>query len=218
LSDKLNALIIGEFDRDNMANLLAKSTMIDSITSSLKINETWVNNFDLFVFTGGADITPQLYGENNRYSGIDPSRDQYDLYYLRIADKLHKKIFGVCRGHQLINAYFGGKLYQDIGSDAISHRYHNSIHPLVVRDDFPQMFVNSTHHQGVSVVGDNFIPLAFSPYGDGVVEASRRGNQIFSCQFHPEYDSSFPGPSNAPFMDYFNKFLSSNLYDYSEGA
>jgi putative glutamine amidotransferase len=217
----LNALIIGEFDHNNMSDLLSKSNMIGYTNTSTRVPLLSVSDYGLFVFTGGADVTPMLYGEKNTYSSIDPARDQYDLFYLRMADQLHKKIFGVCRGHQLINAYFGGKLCQDTRYSSTSHRYHDEIHRLIVRDDpvdlFPEMVVNSTHHQGVVVGAWDSMPLAFSPYGDNVIEANRIGNRVFSCQFHPEY-SSFPAASLPLFLDYFNKFLSSNLYDYSRGA
>jgi putative glutamine amidotransferase len=79
--------------------------------------EQYLNEMDGFVFQGGADISPSTYGdemiENGRWPG-DRHRDQYELKIMDWAFKNKKPIFGICRGFQLLNVYFGGKMYQDL--------------------------------------------------------------------------------------------------------
>ncbi len=51
---------------------------------------------DGFVLTGGGDI------------GSEPLRDETEFALLKYALEVSLPVFGVCRGMQLVNAYFGG--------------------------------------------------------------------------------------------------------------
>jgi len=140
----------------------------------------------LVIFTGGADINPEIYNQKNTYSYFDPKRDEAELKVLEFALKLNKKILGVCRGHQLINAYLGGELVQDINRDL--NQYHGSGHKLIFLEQdslIKKMFkrVNSLHHQGVIKAGEGLIPT--SEY-KGVFE-SCESKDIITVQFHPEF-------------------------------
>src|SRR3972149_11624347 len=73
-----------------------------------------IEEFNLVIFSGGEDINPEIYGEKNRYSTYNSLRDKIELYWLEKCIQSSRKILGVCRGHQLINAYLGGKLVQDL--------------------------------------------------------------------------------------------------------
>src|SRR3989304_5002170 len=65
---------------------------------------------DLIIFSGGEDINPEIYKQENTESrGINLKRDEYELAVLHYAKKWGTKLLGVCRGHQLLNAYFGGQ-------------------------------------------------------------------------------------------------------------
>lgn len=145
-----------------------------------------INEYSLIIFSGGADINPAIYGEENRYSGFNPRRDEIELNILKLALESNIKIIGICRGHQLINAYLGGKLAQDLGIDLGA--YHGSYHNLeylndgVIQELFPHE-VNSIHHQGVIKVGGGLTPT--SSY-KGVYE-STESDRIISVQWHPEW-------------------------------
>lgn len=149
-------------------------------------NESTVDDSDLIIFSGGEDISPQIYGEKNTSSYPNPRRDAIELKILEECLKLNKKILGVCRGHQLINAYLGGKMVQDLYYDL--DETHEGIHKLefltensTIKDYFT--FVNSLHHQGVIQAGKNLIPT--STY-KGVLESCENEN-IITTQFHPEF-------------------------------
>src|SRR5690606_5301191 len=99
-----------------------------------------LSEMDGFVFQGGNDVAPQSYGEEpileGRWMG-DAYRDQYELKIMDYAVKAGKPVFGICRGLQLMNVYFGGSLYQDIATqkeDAILHRdaeqYDHLLHAI----------------------------------------------------------------------------------------
>ena len=127
-------------------------------------------DIDLIVFSGGADISPSLYGEKNYASYVNPHRDSVEQDVYKFAGG-NIPVFGICRGHQLLNALAGGKLTQNI------RRPHGSRHYL---DN--GLVVNSYHHQGVIET-----PLEIVASYDGVAEITQ-GMNIFSVQFHPEFE------------------------------
>ena len=155
----------------------------------------------LVIFTGGADINPAIYRQKNRHSMFNPLRDTAEIEVLRRALSMGKKVLGVCRGHQLINAWLGGELVQDIGIEL--NTVHGSDHALEVVDEsgvIPNIYneVNSMHHQGVIKVGEG---LRATTYWKGIYE-STEGDNILTVQFHPEW------------MYTHNTFAEITLWDY----
>lgn len=155
----------------------------------------------LVIFTGGEDINPAIYRQKNRYSLYYPLRDTAEIEVLRRALSMGKKVLGVCRGHQLINAWLGGDLVQDIETEL--NTYHDGQHALEVVDEggvIPNIYneVNSMHHQGVIKVGEGLRPTT---YWKGVYE-STEGDDILTVQFHPEW------------MYTHNTFAELTLWDY----
>jgi putative glutamine amidotransferase len=144
-----------------------------------------VKDFDLIIFSGGQDINPEIYNEELTFThGFSLERDEIELNILEQALNLNKKILGVCRGHQLVNAYLGGKLYQDMfmetGADHInSHRLDFGSTMLKLYFSY----VNSLHHQAVKVVGKGL--RSTSKY-NGIIE-STEGENIITVQWHPEF-------------------------------
>ena len=68
-----------------------------------------------FLFTGGHDVSPDLYGEVSLKDMVSSCRrrDEMESYILRKAIKADKPILGICRGIQFINAALGGTLYEE---------------------------------------------------------------------------------------------------------
>ena len=160
-----------------------------------------LDNAKLVIFTGGADINPAIYGQANKFSSFVPERDTAEIEVLRRCLVMGKKILGICRGHQLINAYLGGMLVQDITAQL--NVVHDADHELEVVDEgglIPSVFsgiVNSLHHQGVVRCGEGLRPTT---YWKGVYE-STENDQILTTQFHPEW------------MHYHDNALGLNLWE-----
>jgi microsomal dipeptidase-like Zn-dependent dipeptidase/gamma-glutamyl-gamma-aminobutyrate hydrolase PuuD len=168
---------------------------------------------DGLLLTGGADVNPLFLGEEpvRSLSDINPQRDRFELLLTRLAADRQIPILGICRGIQVMNAAFGGTLYQDIYSQAtppegapadaqplLKHSQQlargiasHSVH-LVEGSLLAQLFatdrlpVNSFHHQAVKEAAPGFRVAARS--ADGVVEAieSTEYKSMLGVQWHPE--------------------------------
>ena len=96
-------------DAGGLPVVLFPETDTGNIRTSLKL-------CDGLVFSGGEDVNPALYGENNDrgLSNCCDERDLSEMMFLKEAMALKMPIFGICRGIQSLNVALGGTLYQDI--------------------------------------------------------------------------------------------------------
>lgn len=96
---------------------------------------------DLIVFTGGADVTPGLYGHPaHPYTGNDVYRDTVESQVFEKALILNIPMVGICRGGQFLNVMSGGEMYQHVEAHIGSHEITDVLTGDVV-------YVSSTHHQ-----------------------------------------------------------------------
>jgi len=167
----------------------------------------YVDALDGLLLQGGADMSPKSYGEtpiNPLWSG-DEVRDAYEIELFHEFVTQGKPVFGICRGHQLINVALGGKLYQDIitqcGDQGCVHRdeakYDQTFHSMRILPHtwlgrlYPNVEtarVNSIHHQGIKQLGEGLVAEAMSE-PDSVIEAIRWEGHSFvvGVQWHPEF-------------------------------
>ena len=141
---------------------------------------------------GGADIDPRLYGEKRTWARpVAPDRDAVESELVSWALAEGKPLMGICRGHQMIAAMAGGKLYQDIASDA--KVLHSNFYHRIRLDTRSRLagavggwsLVNSYHHQAVRVVPPGWRVAAES--FDAVIEAIEHPRlPVVSVQWHPE--------------------------------
>jgi len=96
---------------------------------------------DLLCFTGGADVSPELYGEENVGSYCSPERDKYEEKVFDWAYDHDVPMVGICRGGQFLNVMNGGKMWQDVDNHAIS-----GTHKAMCKY-WGEIMVSSTHHQ-----------------------------------------------------------------------
>lgn len=96
---------------------------------------------DMLVLTGGADISPSLYGEEPIFEGwYNTSRDEAEWAAIEQASKMGILMFGICRGGQLLNVFNGGKLWQHI----VGHGRDHHIKDIVTGET---VTTSSVHHQ-----------------------------------------------------------------------
>lgn len=149
---------------------------------------------------GGGDIDPAFLGvEDCGSRDVDLARDLAEFALVRVFIAQKKPIFGICRGHQVLNTALGGSLLQDIGLSL--ERFHSPVplglhldvvHSIVTQEESllarlygPVAMVNSWHHQAVEREGEGMQVTARSE--SGLIEATEHEKlPLFSVQFHPE--------------------------------
>ncbi len=151
---------------------------------------------DALLLTGGDDVNPKLYGEENMHSeGIDDKLDEDEYKLIEHFYENDKAILGICRGAQILNVYFGGSLIQHLDESDKHSRMggdFDKVHMVtLLKDSFlkniygKEFYTNSAHHQAVKVNAKCFDILAES--GDKVIECMKHKNgKILAVQWHPE--------------------------------
>lgn len=169
-----------------------------------------VARIDGLLVSGGADVDPSTYGEEQAGSrGCDANRDRYEISVIRAAREARCPVFGICRGLQIMNVAYGGTLHQHIYDHFTTGiRHHRDpdgnegFHEVSIVDTCRSgegeaaslsavlgnstVRVNSTHHQAIDRVGNGLGVAAVAP--DGVIEAivSTTDRCVSGVQWHPE--------------------------------
>lgn len=157
----------------------------------------YVETMDGFLFSGGVDLDPVMYGEEKQFDSveIDAERDAFEAAAFPLILASGKPILGICRGIQAINVFMGGTLYQHMEG----HRQDvpgvnrtqtlrvvegTYLHALTGKDSIR---VNTFHHQNVKELAPGLVAQAVSE--DGFIEAIHDPSRkfLFGVQFHPEY-------------------------------
>jgi putative glutamine amidotransferase len=164
----------------------------------------YVDFLDGLIVSGGGDISPISYREVDTGQSYDVNveTDGFELELIHEAAKQKLPTFGICRGFQLLQVAFGGKMLQDLHETFPNHpvtkgsadEILNQRHSLDFSKDsiFSQIYggirysVNTIHHQCVQSVGKGFKAVGWSE--DGIIEAVESETSWFALgvQWHPE--------------------------------
>lgn len=111
-----------------------------------------LDDADVVLFTGGADVTPDLYNEPCMpKTNFDRLRDQKEQAIYEAAKTLEIPMVGICRGGQFLNVMNGGSMFQHVTGHAMpgTHLARIEIPPYGGRDKSIRRTINvtSTHHQ-----------------------------------------------------------------------
>lgn len=168
-----------------------------------------IDYFDGFLFTGGPDIDPFLFGEEPiRECGVVlAERDYLEQTIFEAAYKANKPMLGICRGIQAFNIFLGGTIYQDLkaqfkgalighyqksADDVLTHTvsicYDSLLGQILTKEEIR---VNSFHHQAIKTLAPALKTAANSK--DSVIEAVYDPSKKFllGVQWHPEHLYSF---------------------------
>lgn len=164
---------------------------------SLSLEE--IELFDGLLLPGGGDVDPSFFNAENAGSeNIDMALDMAQFAILSEFVNAEKPVLGICRGHQVINIYFGGSLIQDLGAAGnATHRFAeetgDKVHTTtaVAGSYIATLYgeapfaTNSAHHQAIDKLGRGLI--AVQTAADGVNEAiAHESLPIYGVQWHPE--------------------------------
>jgi putative glutamine amidotransferase len=163
------------------------------------IEET-LDALDGVVFSGGADLDPELYGQepHAETKGVQGERDRGELALLQAALTRDMPVLAVCRGSQVLNVALGGDLVQHlpevVGDEKHKHTpgeyadHEVDVDPdtrlgALIGDRAP---VKSHHHQGFGRLGEGLRESARAE--DGTLEALEDPSRRFALGvlWHPE--------------------------------
>ena len=180
------------------------------VTSPLKFFRK-PEEFSLVLFTGGADVSPELYGDTSP-AGMcsdSPIRDAEEKKIFDFAVANDVRCAGICRGVQFINVMSGGKMIHHLEKHAGQDHTTSLLDGTVIR-------TNSFHHQMIlppedAVViataehklSDLYIGKADRPVeyvGDEIESAIFPNTKTFGVQWHPEWMQ----PDSAGYKFFFN--------------
>ena len=177
-----------------------------------------MRNVGGLLICGGPDVDPVLYGEEPDPDAglvLNKALDDLELRILQYALDLDMPVLAICRGMQLMNVAFGGKLIQDLPnhrSEKIEDRWvpvsHNiyiapgaKTAPVIGMAGFFK--VNSLHHQGLKEA-QRAPRLMTSAYEveDGLIEGleSPEHSWVIGLQCHPERQDEVPKMFNNLFL------------------
>ena len=159
---------------------------------------------DGFLFCGGDDISPRLFGEDllTDRGHTDTRTDQFHLDFMKHILSTSLPVFGICRGMQVLNVALGGTLIQDISLRNVpslnhmqisknredsSHRVSFSRDSLLYRICGSYLETNSFHHQCIRQPGRDLRITGVT--ADGVAESIESTKRKFCAgvQWHPEH-------------------------------
>ena len=188
---KVRILLSGQ---NNMQNYVDAVTAAGGEATAKYLPEI-TTDYDGLILCGGSDMDPKYYHEEiNGSVGIDRQRDAVEFALLKAFVDAGKPVLGICKGHQVINVFFGGSLHQDIPEKPLhtGGQGFDLIHPVSAAEGSvlhglygPSFVVNSSHHQAVKRLGDG---LRATALWDGkYIEAFEHSAlAVYGVQFHPE--------------------------------
>jgi putative glutamine amidotransferase len=167
--------------------------------SEVALEET-LDALDGLLFSGGADLDPELYGADPHpeTNGVRPERDRAEIVLLEAALERDMPVLAVCRGSQVFNVARGGDLVQHL-PDVVGDEKHKHTPGVFADHDVDVMAgtrlgqllgdrapVKSHHHQGYGRLGEGLVESAKAE--DGTIEAFEDPSHRFALGvlWHPE--------------------------------
>ena len=133
------------------------------LIKSKSVIQEYVELCDGFLFCGGGDITPLLFGQEpaTNVGKTDITLDLFQIRLMKAVLEADKPVLAICRGMQVLNVACGGTIYQDINLvdfETINHM-QNSIsrrdisHKVIFEpDSMTKKYWGHLHTQTVFII------------------------------------------------------------------
>jgi N5-(cytidine 5'-diphosphoramidyl)-L-glutamine hydrolase len=147
--------------------------------------------------------------------GSAPERDQTETQIITHGIAHQTPILGICRGHQVINAYFAGKICENIKQKTqVHHVAQEHTVELVAPFGNGTLAVNSFHNQGIFPEDLSLALKSFAQSPDAVIEGLYHPQlPIIGIQWHPER----PTPSTHFDTPLITKLFQEGAFWHSQG-
>ena len=166
------------------------------IPNKLHNAENFLNEIkiDGLVLSGGDNI------------GDDPERDITEKKLIDFAISKKIPILGVCRGMQVLNEYFGGKIIFNESNAHVTKNHFVEITDSKISKftDSTRLKVNSFHHNqiNIDILGKKLTSFAISNNDKTIEGFCHDDFPIVGVMWHPERDNSNPDQINLLKMIY----------------
>ncbi len=151
------------------------------------ILEAWkMLNLDGLILSGGNTLA-EYADETDAPESLSRDRDTFEQVLMKVALSTSTPIFGVCRGLQVINVHYNGRLSKVRGHAGTRHRL---IKESSVTDIKLPLIVNSFHDCAISRndLGEELIPIAYDSE-DNIEAVCNPHDKILGIMWHPERES-----------------------------
>lgn len=142
-----------------------------------------IKQFDIkgFILTGGNNLDKKYYINNENIKDNFKQRDDKEFEILDYSIKHNLKILGTCRGCQIINSYFKGKI------EKLDKNIHIAqAHKVNINNN--QLSFNSYHEFGITKnnIGENLIIKGICELDNSIEYIEHNKNNITGIMWHPE--------------------------------
>lgn len=191
----------GSVFQDAVKEMIESPAGLDAI--SLKIDQDENTGLgrvlglcDAFILIGGRDICPLTFGQDVpahcQIKNYDIDRDKRELFLLDYAAANNKKVFGICRGFQLIGVTHNMYLIPNINNCDIVHQPSahgletdgQPVHRVKIHDPMWEELIgdnkclsNSFHHQALNYNPDTNYEQNYGIKVIGTARLNKKTNQ-----------------------------------------
>ena len=184
--------------------------LLPPLATAAQMVDPFLDRIDGILLPGGGDVEPARYGQaaaTDALYGMVGVHDEFDLALAHGAIERDIPMLAICRGMQVLNVARRGTLIQDLHSGGhwmCEHRVTidagSRLAHAVGATELAHCY--SVHHQGLEVLGEGIVPVAYDP--DGLIEAVELDGAtwIVGVQWHPE-DTTTVEPAQQRIFDEF---------------
>ncbi len=190
---------------DAMASAGAETRVLLPDVHGHPLPEEMMQGVGGLLLSGGPDVHPSRYHQApDPDAGLKlcPELDDLEFRALEYALSVDMPVLAICRGMQLLNVAFGGRLIQDLpghrsDSDHATHQIYVApgAKSAAIIGSAGFFRVNSYHHQGLNEAqrAPRLMSTAYS-VDDGLVEGleSPEHSWVIGLQCHPERQDEVP--------------------------
>lgn len=199
-------LIVGEdgYDLDGNAFYIISTAYVEAIKQAggipvvvmdIRTAEEYAEAGDGLLLTGGPNVHAARYGgfieSKLEFREFSRTRDDLDFTMLAKFERMGKPVFGIGRGLEVMNAYFGGTLRKNISDwheEGKRHFIHTEAGSIIRSIYGRESRQNSFHLQEIDEIAPGFRVTARAE--DGSVEALESiEREMFGVLWHPEREN-----------------------------